>query len=127
MDLTNAIQTLSSEMGLNLEARNIVRLDEHVTGAILFSRNKVYGKIVLMTRDNGNLLMAAYEGKHPLNMDFDYPEVYLEFDTFSLGEDPSRLRRLDGNYLPFLGIPADRWNAEQEDHIEGRGREYLKR
>ena len=129
MDLTSAVQTLSSEMGLYLELGKIINLDEDVTGTRLSVDFEAYGKIVLMTKDNGDLLMAEYEGKYPNMRDSEGGDkICLDLDTFSIGEArSSNLRRLDGHDLPFLGIPADRWNAEREEPVEGRGRRYLER
>lgn len=129
MDIQTVVETLSSEMKQDLLSEEFT-IEKNITYARVYNGPDRYGVILLFTNEEGNLLSCKYYGKYPsLSPELDGvsssnstkdKRIVLELDTIhSIGEFlddiPPRLMRLDGWDVPFLGMPADRTNAEREE------------
>ena len=135
MDLTSVVQTLSSEMGLPLEARGTLQMDENVIAAKVYIGDELYGAIALITDEIGTLQSCTYLGEYPGQTGVELPnigkrdQVSLDLERrhvpFSI-EDAPRLVRIDHNNVPFLGSVYDGWDSYEYTHRMSKTSIYAK-
>jgi len=104
MGLGSVIASISEEMGIPLECRNLTvytgKGKSSLQFADVFYQGEYYGHVLLSTDEEGGREYCAYEGKHPvLKKTGDWREsLGLHIDRDEKGEF-----RVDSNKVPFLG------------------------